>query len=1410
MCEVWRGQHRHQGTPVAIKIVLANHARRDRYIRTFRDEVRAVASLQHPYIIQVFDYGQIPATLPESAPAQLIPGSPYLVMELADDTLRSWCGQLDWPQLYQVLLSLLDALAHAHAQGVIHRDIKPGNILQCQSGTIIKLTDFGLAHTFYGEDNEQESEEIIGTPAYMAPEQFERRWRDYGPWTDLYALGCTAYALLTGEPPFGQLENLEEIMRSHLFRAVPTLPQPEQVPPHFEQWLRCLLAKSPTARFQRAADAAWALMELSRDWKPPAKVFVERTTRRSPQDAKPEPSPNPHTRQSRPPSPWDPHTLSGGVKTTGVLPFHEVPALPMLRSLHQASTLHIKTDLPELPHALRESFRESVPSPASEDRTRLNRPTVEPLASDGSVPLASQEATLHLKPLHRSGHFSPLQVLSEIPSPLFQRPPLVEDWRRSEEEPLTPPLHDVGLGLYGLRAIPWAGREQERDQLWQILLQVCRKQVPHAIFLQGPAGCGKSRLARWLCERAHEVGTATYLKTQFHTEAEMEDGFEASLLRYLRGMELAQDDLLERLYLGEGHRLGLSHDECEAIARWLCPPAVFAPSYSGFDAPASVSNTPRDTLLFAVNYNSSEWLATSWKDSGDEVSAAVSSEHDTQPTEDNIPAGQPYPSSSSEENPLWMDEETWYDKTFSAKSPLSVPSAVREQHRLFFRFLHRLSLRRPVILWIDDVHENLNALSFLQYVFQQSLTEPCPLLVVSTLRDDILAEQPEIKIKIAQLQLLPDVSRLCVGPLPPEHHTILVRNLLGLQGELAAQVEKRTAGNPMFAVQLVGDWVQRGLLEPTEQGFCLKPNVAITIPDNLYQVWQTRLARVLENRTSQEKMVLELAAALGHQVDFNEWLAVCQIVGEPLPFSLLEQLLEQQLARRTSPYSENWSFAHAMLQESLQRQALEANRLQTHHWICAIMLQRKSGRGIAERLGRHLKLAGKSQDALSPLLQGLRERESSGEYHQAVPLLQQWEELLHHMSWPPDHPYWGELRLLQSQLARGFGNLSQTLTLAQQVYQDAQTYHWPHITIQALLLMVHAAMRQGHPTQGIENWLNEALDLAQAFQHPSLIAETVWLHGEFLCLRGRGMRAETYFHRAFEHFSHNNDTLGMGRSHYGLALAAKQQGHFDQAQYHLELAQRYFEAYHGHRGTADCLRLLGDLCRVRKQFSPALDYYGQGQQIYQRLGAGDLVLCDMGLGLVALQQQDYAKAQSILEGVLQTLLTSHNHMWAGAVHVFLLVCAAHQQDWPRWQRHRLQAETLLNETQLHDIDLADMAQQAAILAEQYHAHTEAEAMYRLALGQWVQLNHLNKTVSLRERWQNLISKHNLPQPAASVDTPPKGTPLPHTKLPESGFLWINPNQDANTSQNFLQDPLGPTQRTSNPLLDDESDPFEKS
>lgn len=226
----------------------------------FAQEARAVASLEHPSIVRARDFGQ------------LSDGSPYLVMDvLPGRSVHEWMHttRMAWPVIWSLVEQTLAGLAHAHARGVIHGDLKPSNVmldLASPQGPRAYILDLGLAWLRHPRHDsrldgapapEGSMHSGAGTVGWVAPEQIRRAATLVGPPTDLYALGCIIYRVLTGREVFEG--SAQDVLRAHKRTPVPPLELPPEVPAGVSAYVQKLLAKKPWHRFEYAADArrAW-------------------------------------------------------------------------------------------------------------------------------------------------------------------------------------------------------------------------------------------------------------------------------------------------------------------------------------------------------------------------------------------------------------------------------------------------------------------------------------------------------------------------------------------------------------------------------------------------------------------------------------------------------------------------------------------------------------------------------------------------------------------------------------------------------------------------------------------------------------------------------------------------------------------------------------------------------------------------------------------------------------------------------------------------------------------------------------------------------------------------------------------------------------------------------------------------
>jgi serine/threonine-protein kinase len=268
MGEVYLAEHRLLKRPCAIKLIRPERALDTSFITRFEREVSATTRLTHPSAIQVYDYGRADD------------GTFYYVMEylpgLTLDELVRRAGPLPFGRIVHLLRQVCGALAEAHGLGLIHRDVKPGNVMLCRLGDradVAKLLDFGLVREAgpRADSHLTADGSLLGTPAYMSPEQAKGS-KDLGPASDLYSLGALAYFLATSQPPFSG-RNALETLHAHLTQPVtsPSTVRPG-LPPKLDAVILSLLEKEPAARPSDAAavEAALASCATPDEWTPDA------------------------------------------------------------------------------------------------------------------------------------------------------------------------------------------------------------------------------------------------------------------------------------------------------------------------------------------------------------------------------------------------------------------------------------------------------------------------------------------------------------------------------------------------------------------------------------------------------------------------------------------------------------------------------------------------------------------------------------------------------------------------------------------------------------------------------------------------------------------------------------------------------------------------------------------------------------------------------------------------------------------------------------------------------------------------------------------------------------------------------------------------------------------------------------
>jgi eukaryotic-like serine/threonine-protein kinase len=252
MGAVYRAWQISRDRPAAVKVLRPHIARNPLFLERFRREAHILARLNHPNIVRCYGVGRQHHRH-------------YLAMELVEGhSLGDWLyhlGRVSVGDAVYVALAVGRALQYAHQSGLVHRDVKPDNILVTPTGGI-KLADLGLAKGVFEEDASMtQTGHGAGTPVYMAPEQ-ARNAKHADPRSDLYALGCVLYHMLTGQFPFRGPSTLEVILAKLEGKCTPAREVNPEVPPELDAFLSLLLAADPEQRYQSATDVLNELDDL--------------------------------------------------------------------------------------------------------------------------------------------------------------------------------------------------------------------------------------------------------------------------------------------------------------------------------------------------------------------------------------------------------------------------------------------------------------------------------------------------------------------------------------------------------------------------------------------------------------------------------------------------------------------------------------------------------------------------------------------------------------------------------------------------------------------------------------------------------------------------------------------------------------------------------------------------------------------------------------------------------------------------------------------------------------------------------------------------------------------------------------------------------------------------------------------
>ena len=242
MADVYLGEDTLLGRPVAIKILHANFANDDEFVKRFKREAQAAGKLNHPNIVNMYDVG-------------FDQNLHYIIMEYVDgETLKEYItrhGRLSIDEAVKFTIAIAEGLEHAHAMGIVHCDIKPHNVIITRTGRV-KVTDFGIARAMNATNTVMYTNSILGSAHYLSPEQASGKPVDGN--TDIYSLGVVLYEMLTGRVPFEGETPIAVALKHVREKVTPPTRYNPSIPPLLEAAVMKALAKNPADRFESISD----------------------------------------------------------------------------------------------------------------------------------------------------------------------------------------------------------------------------------------------------------------------------------------------------------------------------------------------------------------------------------------------------------------------------------------------------------------------------------------------------------------------------------------------------------------------------------------------------------------------------------------------------------------------------------------------------------------------------------------------------------------------------------------------------------------------------------------------------------------------------------------------------------------------------------------------------------------------------------------------------------------------------------------------------------------------------------------------------------------------------------------------------------------------------------------------------
>jgi tetratricopeptide (TPR) repeat protein len=581
----------------------------------------------------------------------------------------------------------------------------------------------------------------------------------------------------------------------------------------------------------------------------------------------------------------------------------------------------------------------------------------------------------------------------------------------------------------------------------------------------------------------------------------------------------------------------------------------------------------------------------------------------------------------------------------------------------------------------------------------------------------MLDAREEVAAHITRLEAHERAQVVRVDPLAEQDHAELIRRTLRLDAALSRQVKERTAGNPLFAVQLIGDWVSRGILEVGRDGFSLRQGAASTLPRDIHDLWIQRVDKLLDDfepeRRHDLRVALELAAMLGRYVDEAEWREVCRQQGVEASEDLARRMVEQGLVRRERSGA---SFVHSMLAESLREAAQRVGRAEEHHLACVRAIEAlhpKSPLETARRRALHLIGAGRLHEALDPLKDAVHYCNDRGDYRASLTLLEKREELADRLGLGDEDRCRVENLWVRAQMEIPLGDSAASLAHAERAAEIAERHGW-HVDLG------HALVVQARVLRDRAEYDEALAVLDRAGEELARVDDAIGLL--FVCFakgfihmrRGKLAVARSFFDEALAYARELEDQPRVAEILSQVGYSWFAENNYERARQVLADALQVAERLGSLVSISSCSRHLGEIARFEGNWDEAREHYERAMGIERSREARNEHLDRLNLVLVAIATGRFAHSYAELLELRQIFEQRDMHFALPIIEVALVASAAGLGDADAFDAAWQRASKLVDNLSATDKDIGWLANRAADACERAGWPHRADQMRRLA------------------------------------------------------------------------------------------------